>query len=92
VARVVAEPPPKPSPITPPWVHLFALACGVIALLGAGEAFPTLLGVGGAACCVVVARNTRMERTTRAGLCAAIAAACWMALFLNVGWVRLILW
>jgi hypothetical protein len=66
-----AEPLPK-------WTWAFVVACGVICLFGG--AIPALIGFGGTTGVMSVSRNARWTIGKRVGACAAITAACWIAI------------
>jgi len=65
-------------PPIPGWTWLFVIACGVIPLIALGGALPIVLGFGGAAGCIVTARDTSKTMGVRVAICVGITVLVWI--------------
>lgn len=63
----------------PTWAWVFIIACAIIPVISLGGAIPAVIAVAGVSGTLSVARFNRWSVGLRAGVCAAIALACWGA-------------
>ena len=72
----------EPQPMPPGWAWIFVAACAVIPFVAVGGAVPALIGFGGAAVCIAIARDVSKVIALRVVLCMGVTALCWL-LFLG---------
>lgn len=75
------------APPIPPWAWVFAGLCALIPLLSLGGLFPLFFGLGGAAGCIAIARDTRRKTLTRVLLCLAMTVLSWFLYLLMIAFV-----
>jgi hypothetical protein len=68
----------------PKWAWVFMIACALIPVITLGGALPALIGFGGVGTTLTISRMKNWSVPLRAGVCAAVALACWGALGLLV--------
>ncbi len=76
----------KLQPI-PKWVWIFVVACAAIPVVTLGGAIPALLGIGGAAACVVISRHPTRSTRAKTLWAAGITALSWALLIVFVSTV-----
>lgn len=73
----------------PKWAIVFAFICIALPIASLGGALPALMGFGGAALCVTIAKST-MPAAARVILCVLTTIAAWaLWFFLVIGFMRL---
>jgi Fas apoptotic inhibitory molecule (FAIM1) len=71
----------QPIPI---WAWAFVVACAIIPVVALGGCLPILIGIGGAAGCVTLARDPKRALGMRLALCSGIVVLCWGAFIVLV--------
>jgi hypothetical protein len=61
----------------PGWAYFFILTCVLVPVVSQGGAVPTVIGLGGAAGCTKLSRDTTLPVAKRVLLCAAMTAGAW---------------
>jgi len=72
----------------PGWAWVFIVACGLIPVISVGGAVPMLLAMAGIGGTLAVARVREWSVPMRAGICAAVAVACWCGFALLIAAMR----
>ena len=71
----------------PRWVWIFVVACAAIPVVTLGGAIPALLGIGGAAACIVISRHPARSTRSKALWAVGITLLAWVLLIAFVSMV-----